>query len=92
MRVSRLTCYREVRCETVASQRRKSLISVSRESHETNVRLYEGKRPFFAHWFSLRFQRVFSERVSSLTSLRGMRRETVRPFLSFLSLGRNSQT
>jgi hypothetical protein len=50
--VSRLTALRDVRSETTAF----GLAFFSRESHETNVRLYEGKRPFPALFWSC-FQR-----------------------------------
>src|SRR5262245_23482159 len=56
--VSHLTVLRDVRSETTAF----SLTSVSPESHETNVRLYEAKRPFSACRFSSRFPRVFRQK------------------------------
>jgi hypothetical protein len=73
MRVSGLTCYRDMRCETLASQgssRRQdlkgnSLTSVLRESHETNRETHEGKRVFSLACFHHGF-RVFS--AKSLTS------------------------
>src|SRR5262245_17022523 len=51
--VSRLTALRDVRSETTAF----GLAFFSRESHETNVRLCDGKRPFPAYLFWSRFQR-----------------------------------
>jgi hypothetical protein len=51
--VSRLTALRDVRSETTAF----GLAFFSRESHETNVRLYERKRPFPAYLFWSCFQR-----------------------------------
>jgi hypothetical protein len=51
--VSRLTALRDVRSETTAF----GLAFFSRESHETNVRLCEGKRPFPAYLFWSCFQR-----------------------------------
>jgi hypothetical protein len=51
--VSRLTALRDVRSETTAF----GLAFFARESHETNVRLYERKRPFPAYLFWSCFQR-----------------------------------
>src|SRR5262249_3515908 len=51
--VSRLTALRDVRSETTAF----GLAFFSRESHETNGRLYEAKRLFPAYLFWSCFQR-----------------------------------
>jgi hypothetical protein len=56
--VSGLTPLRNVRSETAAF----CLAFFLQESHETNVRCYEAKGPFFGHPFSSRFPRVFRQK------------------------------